>query len=203
MVAYPISLPALPCPSRVTEMKVNRDAMTESPFTGAQQIQKQQFEAWRFVAEYPALTNAQAREWGATLATLRGRSGTFLFGSPTWGAARGTWAGAPVVNGVGQTGYTLALSGLTAGATMKIGDRFQISSGEFARLHEVCADAVADGSGLVTLDIWPRHRGSPGAGDPVTATNAKGVFRLASPDVTINWDRPVYGLTIDMIEAIG
>jgi hypothetical protein len=202
MPTFPISLPALPCPSRITEIKLNRDALTESPFTGTQQIQKLSYEAWRYVLEYPALTNAQAREWSAALASLRGRSGTVLFGAAIWGTPKGTWAGAPVVNGVGQSGTTLALSGFTAGATFKAGDRLQISSGEFARMHECLSDGTADGSGLATLDIWPGHRTAPGAIDPVTATNAKGVFRLAASEFSLNWDRPIYGFTLDLIEAV-
>jgi hypothetical protein len=201
-VTYPLTLPAEPCPSRVTLVPSNRSAVTESPFSGQRQIQRQGFQAWRFTVEYPSMTKAQARQWLAALMSLEGQSGTFLFGDPVWKTPAGTWAGTPVVNGVGQTGSSLALSGFTAGATVKAGDNFQISSGEFARLHTVLTDAVADGSGLATLDIWPRHRSSPGSGDPVTASSPKGVFQLATDDFARNWDRPIYSLTLDIIEAI-
>lgn len=201
-VTFPISLPAAPCPSRVVMTMANRDAITESPFTGRRQIQRQVFQAWRFSVEYPNMTKAQARQWLAALTSLEGQGGTFLFGDPVWKAPAGTWAGAPTVNGIGQTGGTLALQGFTAGATIKAGDHFQISAGEFARLHTVLQDATADGSGLVTLDIWPRHRSSPGAGDAITVTYPKGVFQLANSDVARSWDRPIYGFTLDMVEAI-
>lgn len=201
-ITYPITLPSSPCPSRVTLMPFNKTALSESPFTGRTQTQRQAFQAWRFQVEYPSMTKTQARQWLAALMSLEGRSGTFLFGDTVWKTPSGTWAGSPVVNGVGQTGATLAVSGFTAGATVKAGDHFQISSGEFSRLHTNLTDQTADGSGLATLDIWPRHRSSPGSGDAITATSPKGVFRLAGDEIARTWDRPIYGFTLDIIEAL-
>lgn len=201
-IAYPLTLPATPCPSRVTLMPVNKSGVTESPFTGRVQTQRLAYQAWRFGVEYPNMTKAQARQWLAALMSLEGQVGTFLFGDPVWKTPQGTWAGTPKVNGVGQTGNTLAVNGLTAGATIKASDHFQISTGEFSRLHTVLTDATADGSGLATLDIWPRHRSSPGDGDPITASSPKGVFRLASDEVARSWEQAVYGFTLDIVEAV-
>lgn len=201
-VTFPITLPSSPAPERVVWSANATDGITTSPFTGLVQIQKLSNRSWSAQVDYPAMTLAQSQEWFAALLSLDGVGGRFLFGDPGHTAKRGTWAGTPVVDGIGQTGKTLALSGFSAGATVKAGDYFQISTGEFARLHQAVLDATADGSGRLTLDIWPAHRSSPGSGDPITSNNPKGVFRLTSGNVARSAQELSYGFSLDIIEAI-
>jgi hypothetical protein len=200
-VTYPIQLPREPGFRRVTSTASAFDSMTRSPFTGAQQIQRQLNRMWRFSVELPPMDARQARAWHAALLSLDGMAGTFLFGDPVRAIPQGTWEGQPFVNGTGQTGQTLALSGFTPGATIFAGDQFQISTGAFSRLHMATLDAVANGSGEATIDIWPAHRSPPGGGDPIRARHAQGVFRLASGDVAMSWQPFAHGLTFDAVEA--
>lgn len=200
-ITYPINLPLWPSPRRATWIGMTGVGVTQSPFTGSQQTQLTQFDMWRGSIEYPPMSNAQAREWSAALLSLYGQSGRFLFGDPSRKVQRGTWAGAPMVNGASQTGSSLAVNRFDAGATIKRGDHFQLNDGTLARLFEVTADAVADGSGQATLDIWPRLRTSPGGGDLVTTFAPKGVFRLASGEVARAIDLFVQGITLDIMEA--
>jgi hypothetical protein len=172
-----------------------------SPFTGSQQIQRQLYGMWRFSLELPPMNDRQARAWSAALLSLDGRVGTLMFGDPTRAFPQGTWEGQPFVNGTGQTGCTLSIGGFTPGATVAAGDAFQISSGAFARLHEATQDAVADGSGIATIDIWPAHRSPPGSGDAIRARHPQGLFRLASGDVATTWAPFAYGLSFDIMEA--
>lgn len=157
---------------------------------------------WRFSIELPPMSERQARAWQAALLSLDGMAGTFMFGDPTRPLPYGTWEGQPSVNGTGQTGKTLAVTGFTPGATVFAGDYFQISTGAFARLHVVTQDAVANGSGQATLDIWPAHRSPPGSGDPIRSRHAQGVFRQVSGDVAISWEPFVYGMSFEVEEAI-
>jgi len=60
-------------------------------------------EMWLVDVSYPALTRAEAAPFFAFLASLRGQSGTFLFGDTLLAASQGTPGGTPFVNGSGQT----------------------------------------------------------------------------------------------------
>lgn len=182
-ISYPLSLPSTRL-ARVTLRARSSAAVSESPFTGEQQVYVHQAETWSAEIELPGMTRADAEEWVAFFLSLNGREGTFLLGDPRNVAPQGTWAGAsPLVNGTGQTGKTLAIDGLAAGATVKGGDWFQLGSGSSARLHKVTQNGTANGSGQLTLDHWPRLRSSPADNAPLTIASPQGVFRLASNEV--------------------
>ncbi len=201
-ITFPIVLPQQPAPRSFTQTETSFAAMASSPWSGAQQVQLNQGQLWGFSVAYPPMSDDQARAWSGTLAQLNGRYGTFLFGDPRWKAPRGSWAGAPVVDGPGQMGQTLAMRGFTAGAQGLAGDLFQHGSGASARLYKVTADFTADGAGEAQVEIWPRLRISPGDGDSLTLASPKGVFRLASPIVSRSWEPFRHGFSFDMIEAL-
>jgi hypothetical protein len=201
-IVYPITLPATPCPSEAEFIELNKAGLTVSEFTFNEQVQVHGAQKWAFRLRYPAMKKDEMRDWSATMSSLFGVEGTFLFGEGNLKPRRGTWAGVVRVNGTGQTGRTLALKGFAPGATVRTDDRFQISAGAFSRYHKVLADGVADASGLLTVDVWPQHRAPPGDNDPVSATAPLGVFRLASNDLRSTWTRLVRDLTLDIEEAV-
>lgn len=201
-ITYPITLPATPAPRSFTQSETSFSAMSTSPWSGAQQVQIHQGQFWAFSVEYPPMSDEQARDWAGALAQLNGRFGTFLFGDPRWKTPRGTWAGSPAIDGAGQSGLTLNLKDFTAAATGKAGDYFQIGSGSAARLHRVTQDFTADGSGLASVEIWPRLRGNPFDSDPITTATPHGVFRLASPVLSRSWVPFRNGISFDMVEAL-
>jgi hypothetical protein len=101
----------------------------------------------------------------------RGRMGTAL--GYNWAMSQvtprlvsGTLAGTPIVSGGSQTGASLLVSGFPAGATINAGDNFTIagvfltetvsyiSTGDLQQF-KVTANATANGSGVVTLSIYP------------------------------------------------
>lgn len=203
-ISYPLSLPASPVPSRVRIDMVDVVGITESTFTLSQEVFRHDGDQWAAQIVLPAQGSAAGfDEWAAFLAALGGRYGTFLLGEFPVRSPRGTWAGTPVVDGAGQSGRTLALRGLSAGATVKKNDRFQLGSAGTSRLYMALTDATADGSGDVTLDIWPRLRESPADGAAVTTSSPKGLFRLA--DNRRGWDvepGPFWGISFNAVEAI-
>jgi hypothetical protein len=201
-ITYPITLPLKPGPRTFTQSETSFAAMSQSPWSGVQQVQLNQGQLWAFSVDYPPMSEDHAREWSGVLAQLNGRFGTFLFGDPRWKSPRGSWAGAPVVNGSGQSGQTLAMNGFTVGATGRAGDYFQHGSGSASRLYKVTQDFVADGAGEAQVEIWPRIRISPTGGDSLTLQSPKGVFRLASPTVARSWEPFRHGLSFEMIEAL-
>ena len=97
------------------------------------------------------------------------------------------------------------IDGATASQTgyLKAGDYIQLSSGVTAKFHKVLQDANSDGSGNVTLTIFPDLRTSPTDNSTVVVTNAKGVFRLN--DNVVNWnvnEASIYGITFGAVESL-
>lgn len=69
--------------------------------------------------------------------------------------------GAPLVNGVGQLGQSLAIDGLTPGVTIPKGKWLSIIISGRRYAYITTAPATANGDGEVTLSIWPMIRRSP------------------------------------------
>lgn len=182
----------------------NAAAMSVSPFTGAQQVYAHPGEWFTLAVELPPLTRADAEEVVGFGLALNGVEGSFLMAPPgNQAGVRGTWAGgSPLVKGAGQTGKTLAIDGLSAGATALRGDWFSLGSGASTRLHKVVAPATANGSGEASLEIWPRLRASPADNAALTISNPLGQWRLTAP---IEWDiglAMIYGLSFNLVEAL-
>ena len=136
---------------------------------------------------------------------LNGREGTFTMGDPVNVAPRGTWAGSPKVVGPLAVGVkSIPMDGFSASATVKAGDWFQTGSGASTHLHKIVQDATADGSGLATLEIWPRTRAALVDNATFTTASPKGLWRLV--DNGRNWSiglAQLYsGLRLSCIEAL-
>lgn len=156
-----------------------------SPFT----LQQQAFE-WpgaMWVGEIalpPVVRSFGGAILEAFVASLHGRSGTFLLGPRHAKRILGTSAGSGVtVNGAGQTGAALAVAGVGAGATILAGTFLQVTDGTTARLHMVVENATADGSGLATLTIEPELRSSPAASSAVVFDEPVGTMRLTTDEL--------------------
>jgi hypothetical protein len=94
---------------------------------------------------------------------------------------RGTWAGSPKVVGPLAVGVkSIPMDGFSASATVKAGDWFQYSSGSGTNLHKIVQDGTADGSGLLTMEIWPRARIALADNATFTTASPVGLWRLAS-----------------------
>lgn len=205
-ISYPLSLPSR-TPGLVTVRARSFVGVSDSPFTGEQQVFEHPGDIWIAEVELPPMERSDADDWEAFLLSLGGRAGTFLMGPIPYTGARGTWVGSsPVVAGGSQTGRSLVVNGLAAGLTAQAGDWFQLGSGSTASLHRVVQTAIVSGSPLdLRLDIWPRLRSSPAHGAAVTLASPKGRWRLASNDV--EWTRIVGALTdgirFSCVEAIG
>lgn len=204
-ISYPISLPSGIRVARSARIGArSRVAVTESPFTGSQQVYAHQGETWFMEVTLPPMSREQAALWIGVLQQLNGQEGTLLMGPPGYSTPLGTWAGtSPLVKGASQTGKTLAIDGIGAGKTVKAGDFFQLGSGSSTRLHQVVAAGTANGSGEITLDIWPRLRSSPADNDPLTIASPLGQWRLDNNERSWSIDLAhIYGINFNLIEAI-
>lgn len=69
--------------------------------------------------------------------------------------------GTPLVNGAGQTGTTLVLDGFAASYAVREGQFFSILHGGRHYLHSAAAATGANGTGQISLPIFPMLRISP------------------------------------------
>lgn len=201
-VTYPINLPATPGIKRFRWMGESVVAVGESPFTLATQVQLHPGARWLAEVTLPPMERADAEEWQTFFLLLEGRYQTFLLGDPLGKTPRGVATGTPKVNGGGQTGNTLATKGWTNSTNniLRTGDYIQVGQ----RLYRVRETANSDGSGNVTLNIWPRLRESPANNDTIITTNCKGTFRLAeNSQVLYEADESaIYGIAFTAMEAL-
>ncbi len=204
-ITYPLALPTTTDFRRVTMSGESVVALSRSIFTRTAQAQEHAGMLWHIGITLKPMKRAAAEAWIAFLLKLNGRQGTFLMYDPAGPTARGSLLGTPLVDGAAQTGQELATKGWTATQTgvLLAGDYLSLGTGEQTRLHKVLDDVDSDGSGLATINIWPRLRESPGDSDALTFASAKGTFRLAGNVST--WDVSVaqfYGLGFQAEEAI-
>lgn len=204
-ITYPLTPPSDGY-ARVRFVAVDVVGMASSPFTLQQQVQRHAGQSWSIDVSLPPIRDRDTVEqWAAFLLSLNGREGTFLMGDPTRRAPRGSGGGTPLVKGASQTGQTLAIDGCPLSTTdwLRAGDYIQLGSGSTSRMHRLLADADTNGSGEVTLDIWPRLRESPADNAPITITSPKGLWRLASNERS--WDvgiGMVFGFSFVAVEAM-
>ncbi len=180
-ISYPLAFPTTRLPAQITFDAEDIIGLSESPSTFEGQKFDWQASRWSGLLSWGKMNRADAETVISFLNSLRGVLGTFLFWDPLASTQQGTWSGSsPLVNGAGQSGYTLAIDGLAAGATVIAGDPFQLGSGSSSRLHKVQQPATANGAGQVTLDLWPRLRSAPADNAPLTLADPKGLWRLAT-----------------------
>lgn len=204
-ITYPLTLPAAPSfnAARLTARSVVASSM--SPFTGQEQVQE--YAGQWFEAEFtlPAMTRAQADYWVAFMLKLNGIRGTFLAGDPAAKKPRGIATGTPLVKGASQTGNSLITDGWTISTSgiLLAGDYIQLGSGATARLHKVLDDVNSNGTGDVTLTLWPSLRASPADNAPLVVTNTVGVFRLATNEMAWSIAEALnYGVVIAAREVV-
>lgn len=136
---------------------------------------------WVLSAQTGPLRWSQRRELSAWNTSLRGASRRILaydwigsypiaYGVSVLALARaagGAFDGTAILNS--YTSTTLTLSTLPAGYQALAGDRLSFPWNEVRAFHEVIEDAVANGSGVVTVTVEPpvRTNPTPGAGAAV------------------------------------
>lgn len=206
-ISYPLTFPSTGI-AQITMTARNSVAISSSPFTFRQQVQKNVGSRWEATITLPPLLRANADLWIAFLMSLGGQYGTFTMGDPLAATPRGsasTVPGTPVVNGAGQSGSTIAVDGLPASAAnyLRAGDYIQLGSGATAQLYKVLEDVTSNASYQANISIWPDLKSSPADNSTVVVQSAVGVFRLSSPETSFNIDTAsVYGISFAAVEAL-
>ncbi len=203
-ITYPIT-PSVKTPINVDVEEVGNDGFSESPFSFEQNTQQGQGQRWEMALTFPPMEQADAQAViGGFLGAMYGQIGTALLPIFGYAGQLGTWAGSPKVLGAHAARVTsIAMDGFSVGATVKAGDLLQTGSGSSTHLHRVCKDATADGSGLLTLEVWPPTRAALADNDTFTTTSPLGIWRLKSS--RRRWSiqsAAIYGVSVELVEAL-
>lgn len=203
---YPLSLPSSPAFTTSSWRLERRTALSQSPFTGNQQVAEFDYALWTAELNLPPMKRATAAAWQAFILQLHGRRGTFLLGDPDAKTPRGVASGTITLSSAAQIDdYTLELNSATQASTsnmFRAGDYIQLGGGSAAKLYLVCADVNSDASGDMTVTIEPAVKATVTSGSSIVFTNTAGVFRLTA-DMN-GWDTNVvsnYGITLACREA--
>lgn len=211
-ITYPLSLPTTIGIANITFSAENAMAISESPFSYAQQVLYHPGQRWRASVSLPPIKREDAEDWLAFILSMKINPGantpSFLLGDPNGVTPRGsasTTPGTPRVNGGSQTGNTLIIDGLPVSVTgyLKAGDYIQLGSGSTSTLYKVLTQVNSNNLGQATLDIWPALRSSPADNALLIVSSCKGRFRLSNP--IQQWEInniSSYGISFDCVEVL-
>ena len=189
-ITYPLTPPSPFNLSRLSFTGVSATSRNTSPFT----MQTQQYnwpgQAWLGSVDCPPMKRADAETIIAFL--LAAQRGTFYFQDYANTAPRGAVTGTLTVTTATANGTTLTFGGATG--SFAVGDWLQISTSLYK---------VVQVNSSSSVDLFPALRKSYAGGTAITYTNAKGVFRLASPST--EWaigEASIYGVGFAIIEDV-
>ena len=188
--------------ARLTRRLMAAGSAAVSPFTGTAQVQDWGGRWWVYEIDCAVMSTAEGRALAAFLAALGGGAGRFLLADPS-AQGRAPAGLAIAVDGSGQSGSLLATDGWQAGApALAAGDFLSLGTGADTRLHQVTADAIADGAGKAALTLVPPLRFAPADGAPVEIAAPKVLLRLTAP-AAVPIERPErYRIALSAREAI-
>ena len=204
--SYPLTLPSAPAfsKSRWTLRRVT--AVSESPFTGQQQVYDYGYALWTASLTLPPMLRADAANWEAFMMKLHGRVGTFLLYDPDAKAPQGGVNTSATLNGAVAVGdFTISIDTNNANMTnvFKAGDYIQIGVAGGAKLYMIVDNANSNSSGVASVNIEPSIKAAGNSGAAVNYTSAVGVFRMDTPD--LGWDTDEvskFGITFSCTEAL-
>ncbi len=191
-ITYPLTPPS---PFRISKLSLSGLSVTSrnvSPFT----LQTQQYnwpgQGWFGSVECPPMVRADAEAViGFLLAAQRG---TFYFQDYANTSPRGNISGTLTVSSATANTSTLTFSNSGGSGSFAVGDWLQISTSLYK---------VVQVNSSSSVDLFPVLRSSYAGGTAITYTNAKGVFRLASPQTDWSIDLAnIYGISFSIVEDI-
>jgi hypothetical protein len=189
-ITYPLTPPSPFNLSRLSFTGVSATSRNTSPFT----LQTQQYnwpgQAWLGSVDCPPMKRADAETVIAFL--LAAQRGTFYFQDYANPTNRGGVTGTLTVTTATANGTTLTFGGATG--SFAVGDWLQIATSLYK---------VVQVNSSSSVDLFPALRKSYAGGTAITYSNAKGLFRLASPST--EWsigEASIYGVGFAIIEDV-
>ena len=175
-------------------------AVSESPFTGATQVQKYAKAQWYATLSLPPMKRSQAVEWQSFFMQLEGKANTFLLGDPDAKTVMGGNAPTSIsVTSSAAIGATSVSLTIGSGKKLNKGSYLQFGTGSSSRLHMI----VDDNTGNRAVTIQPPLKDAITTGTTVTFASARGLFRMDTNELTWSANElSNYGITFSCSEAL-
>jgi len=158
-----IELPGLPAPVEASASLIDFGGFVTPPLGGRTQRVDRLGSRFKLAVTMPPMPSAETgRIFVRRL--IAGKSEGVRMEFPLLSFSPGA-PGAPVVNGNGQAGRTLAVRGLAPGYLAREGQFFSHVHAGGRCLYTIDADVAASGAGAATLAISPMLRVQPADGD--------------------------------------
>ena len=195
-----ITIPASPGFTQSDWCMSRAVAVSESPFTGKQQVHSYPKAQWTATLSLPPMRRSQAAEWQAFFMQCEGRANTFLLGDPDAKTVTGSSAPTSIAVSAGAAiGATTVSLTIGSGKTLNKGSYIQFFTGSSSRLHMVVDDNTGDGS----VTIQPPLKDAITTSTPVDFTSSQGVFRMDNNKLSWQTDKlSLYGITFSCSEAL-
>lgn len=205
-----------PIRSRGARFELVRQDVVETLMTGGEVVAPRNVAHWRYRFPLVPHTYEEAEEWFGALARLA-KGGSFFIAPPPamlppeyvkeyWTGSAWTtgtsFAGQPLIDGVGQTGNTINVANLVANETfLQRGDYFSVFSTTQSELKVCTSDAESDGTGHATVQFEPPLRNPTESGSTIEIVEPECKFRLRSPQFVYNLQpNRITSITIDAVE---
>lgn len=176
----------------VTRFSLRIEPLTKSfasPYSNQMQTVDLMAECWKVqmdMTQGTVLATGLAIE--AFFDRLKGAANRCILWNLKLSLPQGTMRGTPTLNAAAaQLANTVSI-GTTAGATVLAGDMLGIGG----QLCRVMANATADGSGNLSVEIAPRLRVAMGSGTSVVWNAPTAPFLLASANPAVDWRPGLY-----------
>lgn len=193
MAAYDLPDAFLPAAARIW---LDEAALVvESPLTGDSVSRPMPGSKWRMTIDYPPMKSAKAAAREAFWNRV-GRSNTVRVWHPRRPVPRGTMRGSPKLNAAAAKGATTLVILTTAGATLLSGDCIGIGD----QLVQIPDDAMADGSGVLTVTIQSKLRIGYAVNTPIVWDRPRVEMRVLSPIEHPYVPGQALGITVDLRE---
>lgn len=209
-MAFPTFPLTLPTTTGITRSNFNLQrvvGMSQSPFTGQQQVYEHSFALWSSTITLAPMKRATASEYQTFFMQLHGMRGTFLMGDPDAKTKRGnaTQSSLTIASNTAVGAYDIPVSGLTNSQSSALvkGDYIQFGTGSSSKLHMIVANVDASASGTATIQIEPALKVAITTSTSCSINNCVGVWRLDTNEIGWDADRAsTYGFSFSCSEAI-
>jgi len=194
-------LPSFPSPSSMTMTLVSNSIDMKPTLGGPTQRASRIGSRWQCDVNLPPMSYANAMNWMATLNRAATEIMRLFVVQPD---LTGLDAGSVAVNGAGQAGTSLAVSGGTAAYSYRGGQFITLYNASLNRgyLHQLTAGYTLSGAGAGILPIYPAMRSAPLAGSILyqNAPFIDGFLTNPSASWSVDAARTV-GLSFSILEA--
>jgi len=178
-----------------------RDISMSSPF-GSQAVEVAP-PAWLVTLASNAMLETSAGEWQSFMLRLRGQTNQISLWNLKRPQPRGTMRGTMTLNiAAAQGDVSLSIiASSEAAKTLVSGDLLGIGTGVSQQVVMVTADATANGSGVIAVNIEPPLRNAHLIAAAVTWDKPKALFRRAQSQTRWEYlNSAVSGFALDLIE---